>query len=429
MFLLRSLLVAICAFLLCFSGQNAFASGSGAYRAEVPDAAAMGEGTAFVGEADSPAAIYYNPAGINQITVPEVSIGDALLAPRAQMKQPNGNIIHEENNEFNIPNFYAVVPVSNKLSVGLGSGSNWGLGTNWGYNTPLSYATTQASIMNVDNSLVASFKATEKLSLAVSLDNDYSKVDESSNFPNPTQSNGGLELKGTDDSWGYRLATMFRINDQNQVGLMYRSRINHTYEGSLNADNVGAYWQGEIPGLPSSFITNAKVKTVLPQSVVLGYSLKPTKKLTINADLEWMDWSSTKYQTVSYPNATPQELAFLGLGTNPTPQNWHSAWSESIGAQYALTDRFRVSVGYYHPGRVIAKANFNPVIPDSNSNGDTTGVGLDVTKKLTLDVAYSALIYDSRGITNTVSNVFGGSVNGKYQQIIHIGMVSLTYKF
>jgi len=422
MFLFRIIVVAV--FVFSLSGQSAFAAGSGSYALETPDAGAMGEGSAFVGEADTPAAVYYNPAGINQMKSAEFSFGDALIAPRAQMTQPNGNTVHEQNNEYNVPNFYAVVPIiPNKLSIGAGGGSYWGLGTNWGPNSPLSFATTQASINDVDNSLVASYQVTDQWSVAAGVDNDYSKVDESyalNNGGGTGGANGTAELKGRDDAWGFRLATMFKINDQNQVGLMYRSRIDHNYSGkiSINGANPGFY------GI-SNYVAPVNEKSVLPQSILLGYSFKPTSKWTINLDLEWMDWSSTKYETLNVSNPT---LQALGVGT-PIPEDWHSAWSESIGTQYAVTDSFRVRLGYYHHERVISDADFNPVIPDSNSNGYTTGFGYDITKRLTLDIAYSFLDYDTRSINNTVSNASGGSVNGKYRQYANMGLVSLTYKF
>ena len=169
---------------------------------------------------------------------------------------------------------------------------------------------------------MASYQVTKQWSLAASVDNDYSKADESilSNLIWPGLApNGGAELKGGDDAWGYRLATMFKINDQNQVGLMYRSRIDHDYAGKISVNGMGPYYQGTLSGFSSSsFVTNVEEKSVLPQSVVLGYSFKPTTKWTINADLEWMDWSSTKYQTLTFSNSTPQQSAFLILA-NPTP--------------------------------------------------------------------------------------------------------------
>jgi len=435
MFLIRLITVVLMTLLMNINGQDAFAAGSGAYAVETPDAAAMGMGSAFVGEADTPAAVYYNPAGINQITSPEVTVGEAIIAPRAKMTQPDGNTVHEQNNEYNIPNFYAVVPViPNKLSIGASGGSYWGLGSNWGYNGPLAYATTQANITDIDNSLAASYQITNQWSLAATVDNDNSKADESSNFANPAGPNGNVQLKASDNAWGYRLATMFKINDQNQIGLMYRSRINHTYEGNVNVDGIGSYYQNVVfPGIGSSFQTKAVEKSVLPQSVIIGYSVKPTSKLTVNLDIEWMDWSSTKYQALTFPNATSQQLTLLGGSPNPNPADWHSAWSESIGAQYDLTDRFRVRLGYYHHQRVIPNATFNPVIPDSNSNGYDTGLGFDITKRLSIDIAYSFLVYNSRQITNSVSNdsasLNQGNVDGKYSQYIHIALVSLTYKF
>jgi len=430
----RILIVAICAFLLCFSSQKAFASGSGAYRVETPDAAAMGMGSAFVGEADTPAAVYYNPAGINQMTRPEVTVGDAIIAPRAQMTQSNGNVVHEQNNEFNVPNVYAVTPIiPNKLSIGIGTGSNWGLGTNWGYNGPLSYATTQANITDINSSLVASYQLTNQWSLAVSADNDSTKADESKNLPNLGYSaDGNIQVKGSDNAWGYRIATMFKINDQNQVGLMYRSRINQTYSGEMTFSGIGPAYAAY--GLGNSFMTSFQEKDVLPQSVVAGYSFKPTSKWTINADLEWMDWSSTKYQILSLPNANASELAFINAGGGTvTPENWHSALSESIGTQYDLTDSFRVRVGYYHHRTPISSVNFNPVLPDSSSNAFTTGFGYDITKRLTIDVTYSGLIYQTRDIINSLLSTIPPtgtySANGKYSQYINIGLVSLTYKF
>src|SRR5580704_1074672 len=108
---IRLFIVAVCVFLSIFLSQNAFAAGSGGYRDETPDAGAFGMGSAFVGEADTPAALYYNPAGINQMSTPEISVGDAYIAPREKFKGNNGAVQNERVNEYNVPDFYAVVPV------------------------------------------------------------------------------------------------------------------------------------------------------------------------------------------------------------------------------------------------------------------------------------------------------------------------------
>ncbi len=436
MLLIRSFLVAV--ILTCCFAQKILAEGSSSYSVETPDAVAAGEGFAFTGEANTPAAVFYNPAGINQMKSTEISFENTVLAPRGRMTQLNGNVVHEQNNEYDIPDFYLVVPVTpNKLSIGIGSGSYWGLGTNWGPNSPLQYGSTHGSIKDVDNSLVASYQVTSKWSIALSADNDYSQVNESWQYQNSAFGfsfgpDGGIEAKGHDDAWGYRVATMLKINDRNQVGLMYRSRINHEYEGKITVNGISPVFQGLFGFTSSNFIIPIDVKSVLPQSVILGYSLKPFSKWTINADVEWMDWSSTKNQTINFEGASALQLGFLNTG-NPRPENWHSAWSEAIGTQYDVNDNFRVRLGYYHKERAVPNANFNPVLPDGDSNGYSTGFGLDITKHLTLDLAYSILIYEPRRITNSVASSFAGgvpgTVNGKYNQYVNVGIVSLTYKF
>ena len=62
---IRSVLFGV-ALLLSFVCPRAFASDNGVIKLELPDAAAVGMGGAFVGEADRPSAVYYNPAGITQ---------------------------------------------------------------------------------------------------------------------------------------------------------------------------------------------------------------------------------------------------------------------------------------------------------------------------------------------------------------------------
>ena len=78
--------------ILCVAwGGSAFAAGSGAFRVETPDAGAMGKGSAFVGQANTPAAVYYNPSGLTQVKNTEVSVGTALLAPQTDYKNFPGD--------------------------------------------------------------------------------------------------------------------------------------------------------------------------------------------------------------------------------------------------------------------------------------------------------------------------------------------------
>jgi long-chain fatty acid transport protein len=281
--------------------------------------------------------------------------------------------------------------------------------------------------------LVAAYKITDRWSVGVGAIDDQSKFehDEALN----QSPDGNALFKANDNAWGFNLATLFKLNEQNQFGLDYKSPIHHTYDGTLYLNGLNPGGLGSPPFFnATSFSTEAVQKFTLPQSVTLGYTLKPTSKWKLNFDLGWTDWSQYKQQATSYPNLTNgNQLFVLGLG-NPQPRDWRSVWSEALGTEYAITDTFRLRAGYAHHQTPIPGINFDTEFPDSDSNAYTGGFGYDITKNLTIDVAYAAVFYESRSIVNSVGSVFAGigepyTMSGKYQEFISIGEVTLTYKF
>lgn len=411
------------------------AAGSGAFRVELPDAGALGKGSAFVGEANTPAAVYYNPAGLTQIKNFQVTAGTAWIAPQNEFKPNSGDVVQMRRNNFFIPHFYAAAPVGDRLTIGVGANSYFGLGTEWAMESPLRYVATESVIENKDYALTAAYQVTDQWSFAVSADNDDTKVSKSKKLQQASGGDGNFQLKAKDNAWGYRLATMFKINPRHQVGLMYRSRISHKYEGKAYLNDLNASptlfgmglshdnYQGLFGG--SSYETKLSEKFTLPQSVVIGYSFKPNDKWTFNFDLEWMDWSSVKQDAINWLQETDaSRLAILNNG-NPEARDWKSVFSQAIGFEYAATHRLRLRGGYYHHSSPIPQSTFHANLPDADSHGFTGGLGFDLTSKLTLDLAYSGLLYETREVDSDINS----AIDGEYKQFTNIAMGSLTYKF
>ena len=413
--------------------SEAQAAGSGAFRAEIPDAGAMGKGSAFVGEANTPAAVYYNPAGLTQIKSRELSVGTTFLGPQVDYKNSSGAETQMRRNTFLIPHFYAVTPVNSKLAIGLGATSYFGLGTEWADDSSLKYVATESSIENKDYMLTAAYQVTDQWSVAVSADSDDSKVSKKKKLlQGGIGDDGNFQLKAKHDGWGYRLATLYKVNEQHQFGLMYRSPIRHKYRGkayldNLNNNNGSAPYQAIFGG--TSYETEFSEEFVLPQSVVLGYSFKPISKWTFNLDVEWMDWSSVEQERINWESESDAtRLSVLNDG-NPASRDWKSAFSQAIGAEYAVSNRFRLRGGYYHHQTPIPQDTFEPNLPDSNSHGLTTGFGYDLNKNLTFDLAYSGLIYEKRKIDNNVGSSSGASIDGAYRQFINVLLGTVSYRF
>ncbi len=434
-------LAVLLAFLYC---PVVFAAGSGGYRVEVPDAAAVGKGSAFTGEANDPSAVYYNPAGMTQLKGNNLSLGLSIIQPKSDYVNGAGTIKNKMGRDsFLIPEGFFVTDLGTKdFALGLGAMSSWGLVTDWGQTSSLRYSTTRAEIANQDYLITTAYKVNDQFSLALGLDIDDSNVDKQKKLQQGpagvTAFDGNFKLKGSDTAAGFRIAGLYKLNDQNQFGLMYRSAIQHKYKGKIHLDGLNtnnvvdlngdgtpeSNYQGIFGG--ASYQTEVVSKATLPDSLVLGYSFKPTNKWTFNADLEWMNWSVVNEEELAYPSESdPSRLAVLNNG-NPVARDWQSVISAAVGAQYDVSDRFRVRGGYYHHQSPVPGDNWEPNLPDTVSHGITTGFGYDIRKDLTLDLAWSGIYYMPRDIDNTVN---GGNNNGTYKQWTNLLYATMTYKF
>jgi len=424
----RKIIVGVCALLLSCCCHNAFASDNGQIKSELQDPVAVGMGGAFVGEADRPSAVYYNPAGITQLNSIEATAGLTWVQPQMKLESATGTTSEMKEDNYLFPDVFVTTPlIKDKLYLGIGESTDFGGGNDWEANNSLTqYGTVKDSIENQDYRLVLAYKINDQWSVGAGPVNDESSFEHDvavNNFAGP---NANALFKATDNAWGFDLATMFKLNAQNQFGLDYKSPIHHNYEGMLYMSSLNPATLGSAGFFnTTAFSTKATQKLTLPQSITLGYDFKPTNKWTFNFDLEWTDWAQYKQQITDYPNAGPAQAGDLSSGV-PQARDWSAVWSESLGAQYAVTDKFRVRTGFEHHQSPIPQSNFDTDYPDLTTNAATFGIGYDITSRLTIDAAYIAGFEDSRKVTTTIDSP---NLNGKYSGFANIATMSLTYKF
>ena len=414
---------------LCWNAQAAFAAGSGGIRVELPDAGAAGKGFAFVGEANTPSAVYFNPAGLTQLTKGQhLTFGFSHLNPMAKHTDFSGVETQMIRQAFVIPHFYYANDFGlENWRFGFGATSNWGTGTAWNDDSFARYNSTHADVKNFDTMLTAAYEVNPRWSIAGSLDTDYSTANKNKKLLQSGGADGDYSLKLKAHGIGYRLATLYKPNERHGFGLMYRSPIQEKYRGKTFLHGLNASGSNYLALIGSdTFEVETDVEFQLPQSVVFGYSFKPDNKWTFNFDVEWMDWSSIEQEFIEYKDTlTTLQRAVLDAG-NPVPHDWKSVMSAAIGTEYAWNDRLRLRGGYYWHESPVPDGTFEANLPDANSHGITSGFGYDIMNNSTIDFAYSALKFENRTIGNTVAS---GTINGKYEQIMHMFMTSYTMKF
>lgn len=434
---MKRIIVAVYVILFLFYGRAFGGAGSGAYRLEVPDAAAMGKGSAFVAQADNPSAVYYNPAGLVQLKDSRfyASVGTTEIQPFTTYKDNSGNETDMRDQIFTVPHAYVVSDFGlKKFAFGAGMTSNWGLGTYWHGDSFSRYVATRSVLTMENGYLTGAYEVNDKFSLGLSLDYTRAEADKSKKLAqtdglgNPT-ADADFRLTGKDNNgWGYRVSGLYKLNKNHQFGLMYRSLTKLKYAGTVYLKNMNDPTYLALLGGPN-YTTDFTSVSTLPQSVIFGYCFKPNEKWTFETDVEWMDWASVKDEKLEYPDLAPGDPARLILdGGNPVSRNWHAVFSYSFGTEYKVNDQWRLRVGYFFHQTPIPQGTLDTALPDSSVNSLTLGTGYSLTKNLTLDFAYAAMFYNERKVNNSVGSASGANINGKYNQLINLYLITITCK-
>ena len=418
--------------LLVVLASNGYCVGSGAYRLELPDAAASAMGSAFVAQADNPSAVYYNPAGLTQLKGNSyISLGVGVVQPFISHESSDGQEETKARNlVFGIPHGYVVTDFGlEKFVFGIGETSFWGLGTEWATDSFSKYAATKSTLSTQDVMFAGAYKINNNLSIGLSADLVRAQIDKRKKMKQTGGADADFRLTGVDNnSWGYRVSTLYTLNERHSFGLMYRSPVNVEYKGHAYLDNMNNATYLALFG-SSTFETDLVSNTRLPQSAVFGYCFKPNDKWKFEADAEWMDWHSVREDMIYYPAIAQGDARrnILDSG-NPNPRDWHQSMSYALGTEYKVNDKWKLRAGYFYHQTPIPQGTFDTALPDSTSNSGTLGVGYNFNKNTTFDLAYGAMFFRKRDIDNNVGGISGADIRGEYSQFTNFYFATVTFK-
>src|SRR5262249_28123574 len=139
----------------------------------------ISRGNAFAATADNPSAIYYNPAGITQLSGQNVQVNTLFyLDIDAEYESPNRST-HIDNKHEIIPVpsiYYTVTPEKSRWSFGLGVYAPFGLSMTWPDTAPFASYGMAAKVTYITANPVVAYKVCDTLSLAIGPAFNYSKA-------------------------------------------------------------------------------------------------------------------------------------------------------------------------------------------------------------------------------------------------------------
>ncbi|MBR2981923.1 MAG: outer membrane protein transport protein [Kiritimatiellae bacterium] len=394
------------------SAGAALGAGFGLYEASARGNA-MGGG--LVGSTGDATANYYNPANLTESTNITFTVGVSFINPFCDVTVDGRRQQKMDAGWFPPPHAYVAAPITEDLVFGFGSFCEYGLGTKYDNDWALKGDTTETTIEQFTFNPNIAYKITEDWSVAFGARMSYITFEnyKTMTIPVPQLNSvfpGRVHLEGDDFNCGYMLATQYKVTDDLDVGIVYRSRINHRIEGDF-----------DLNSRPKNISGDASAKLVLPASVTMGANYDFTKKFRGGAALTWTEWSTINHIDFNIPMPRTQEL------------NWHDAWRVGFGFEYDFTEAFCGRIGYSYDWDPSADAHGTTMLPPGDRHIVGFGIGYKILEDLRIDLGYNFIMMESetrmmaaQDSSNGAERIFRFECDNSYS---HIASVSLTYSF
>jgi long-chain fatty acid transport protein len=375
---------------------------------------AYGQGASFAGIAagGSLSSIFWNPANLSdvrRIAIEAVGSGifpevDVKLDPRPSLGFPGsdeGNIAH---NAF-VPAGYAAYRLHERVVIGVGVNSPFGLATKYDGESIL-YQTGVAGkseALSVNVNPAVSLEVTKWLALALGAQVQYFEARLTRQALGPL---GNSTLEGDDVGFGLTAGIKVAPVPGTEIGLGYRSFIDHELDGQLETGSAGDF--------------RVKSDNVnLPDVVTLGIRQRITDRFRLMAGAEWTNWS--QFDTVKIEGGpAPIDLPF----------EYDDGWFFSVGGEIDLTQRATVRAGIGYELSPIDDNVRNYRLPYNDGLLLSVGTSYQLDERFSFDIGYSFFSVEDMDIlaADAGGREANGPFSGRADTYVHYVAAALKWK-
>lgn len=357
---------------------------------------ASGLGTAYAGSAavaDNASTIFYNPAGMSELAGYQVSVGVTGVGPSYTFRNDGSSLAGNNGGDAGgwhaVPNLYLSGRLTDKLTLGLGISSPFGLATEYDSGWVGRAQTIKSDVRTINYNPSVSYRLNDKVSLGFGV--NYQKID-------AELTNAGGSLKGDNSTWGWNAGALFTLSPAMRVGLSYRSSMKYTLEGTLN----GA--------------TPVRADLELPDTAILSVWQQVSDRWEAMGDLSYTRWNTLKSLNV-ISRASGNAIAQAGETFN-YDNSWRIAW----GAAYKASEAAKIKFGIAYDRTPVRDTDRSARVPDNSRLWLSLGGQWNAGRQGKVDLGYSYLYLRDPDINMTKN---GTTLRGSYDASAHI--VGLQY--
>lgn len=342
---------------LFLASHTAFGAGFGLYEGSA-------KGNVLGGMTSSPndaAAMYYNPAAMTSLEGTHFMGGLTLISPFADLKTHNTYDATSEfvdasmaDQVFTPPHIYFTHQLNEKIWLGAGVYSRFGLGTKYDEDWDGRYSNINTQIASVSFAGNIAYKVNDKVSLGFGLSAMYftasieSAIDatqfmlEPHNNPNTNTFDAVQTIEGSAVGLGWNLSAHIEPNDKWSFGIFYNSEVEQKLE-----DGTAEFHKPD--GLPDTWFvdTNLDLEPIdLPSMLFLAASFHATEKTSWHFGAVQTGWGSIEKLVFNYKNPFVV-IPSLGLSVDQVVSelHWEDTWRYNLGFEYRKSDHFHLYLG------------------------------------------------------------------------------------
>jgi len=415
--------------------------------------------------AEDSSSIWYNPAGLTQLTDSEILGGYSLIRFGADFTKTSatdafgqplsggegGSVGKKGGPAF----IYYARPINDKLVFGFGVNTPFGLATKYDDDSIFRYQAIYSSVAVINYNPSLAWKINDQFSLGFGIDYqtmtvkltndvDFGAICFSQASPatctslglTPQQHDGFFSAQASGHGWGWNVGALWNITDKSRVGFAYRSKVTHDLSGGASFTNV-----------PAAFATTPQFQA---QSVTAGFDSPAMMSLSWAQDLndQWKlsaDWSRTQWSSFS-----TLDIKFANPGTVDAlvDEGLSNSNRYSIGADYKFNETWTFRGGLAidnspvpDPAAPCNTTAFNPActndknasrtarLPDGDRRWIALGATWHMNEHSQWDVGYAHLALGSSLAFNQTNAAGDDHIVGTFKADADIFGISYRYKF
>ena len=360
----------------------------------------------------------YNPASITKVKGEAFKVSASYLSPHGKYDLTHDLGTESGHNRVHpawAPGMYYVKQINDKEWFGMGTWSRFGMVSQFERDSIAGSNSFSAKMNGLTFGANYTRKLDKKWTGSLGAEINYVGLQLDKNLAVPYgigYVRTPLHLEGETYALGWNAAANYAFDDKNEIGVVYRSAINH----SMDADYD---FHASFPGPYSNQYGSAYACVTLPESVTLGYNHKFDDKNRVELNYIWTRWERYDALNISVNPPIYNGVGYIG-GMN-YEKNWTNGKRFAIGLEHKFSDKYSGMLGYAFDHSNIPYDGGDFMIPTGTRTTYSVGAQYH-DKKQTLAFAI--------GFMNVGSLDFagGGVITNAHTRDSYTKMASISYQ-